>query len=545
MKYKEKLLNEIDEVSSIINDIEILESNKEKLSNLKNEINDFGIFVPLVGGFNAGKSSLINKYLDNDILPIDIVPETALAAEIKYSDEEKVIAHNNSGSIEEFSIEEIENIESKKYKYLEVYQKNNKIERLQNKDITLVDMPGLDSGIEDHNKAIFNYIKDGVYYIVLTDIDHGLKGSVINFLKELNIYDMEFSVLLTKTDIKPPTDISNMYDATEKNLKNLFGQNKFLGKISSVTDNINDFENILNNINKSKIYKQNFNHKLITALDIIIKELNLKLEYFDVDTEVIDAKIEEINTKIEEIESSLDRESEKIENEFTNNTKRMIISDVRNILLTNINRLVESAKNNTQDFQRTVNEIIRPVLVKSTNDNIFLVLEQSFDNINANMESVFSSISGTENELPNISKKLETLKDKTDVGRLKDIISVLAIITDKIAPWLEVILMFLPDIIKLFSNQEKKIRNKIENEVIPQITDKLETELYESLETTKSQFITNMRKEINQEKNDLNKTLQKIKEDKKIKIENVKKEKEYYKENIDKLREIKFEFASL
>lgn len=545
MSYKKKLLNEIEETEQVLDNVEILESNEKKLLNLKNEINDFEIFVPLVGGFNAGKSSLINKYLDNDILPTDIVPETALAAEIRYSNEEKVIAHNNSDNNEEFSIEQIKNLDSKKYDYLEVYQRNSKIKKLEKEDIILVDMPGLDSGIADHNKAIFNYIKDGVYYIVLTDIDHGLKGSVINFLKELNVYNMDFSVLLTKTDIKTQNNINEMFNKTENALNNIFGMNKYLGKISSVNGDINDFENVLDNIDKSNIYKQNFTPKFINILDIIIKELNIKLQYCDVDTEVIDAKIEEINTKIKEIEDSLEQESDKIDKEFINNTKKRIITDIRNALLANINRLVESAKNNTQDFQRTVNEVIRPVLLKSTNDNISLVLEQSFDNINANMQSVFSKISKTKSELPNITEKLEVLKDKTSNSKLKEIIGVLAIITDKIKPWLEVVIMFLPDIIKLFSNQDKKIRNKIENEIIPQITNKIETELHESLEETKSQFINNMRDEINQEKANLNETLEKIKKDKKEKIKNVKNEKEFYKENISKLREIKFKFANL
>ena len=56
------------------------ESDKEALiSSLEK---DSFIKVPFVGDFNAGKSSLINSMLGIDILPTNILPETAVSYEL-------------------------------------------------------------------------------------------------------------------------------------------------------------------------------------------------------------------------------------------------------------------------------------------------------------------------------------------------------------------------------------------------------------------------------------------------------------------------------
>ena len=46
--------------------------------------------VPFVGDFNAGKSSLINSFLGIDLLPTNILPETAVSYELYYSEQERL-----------------------------------------------------------------------------------------------------------------------------------------------------------------------------------------------------------------------------------------------------------------------------------------------------------------------------------------------------------------------------------------------------------------------------------------------------------------------
>ena len=145
------------------------------------EIETFKAAVPVVGGFNAGKSSMINCFLNRDeLLPIAIVPETAIAAEIRYAADEFVQAYGVDGAKTRYELSDIKNIPANTTKYLEVFVKNDEIKKLN--DIILVDMPGLDSSIDAHNKAILNYISQGVYYIVAVDAEMGMEKSVLDFI---------------------------------------------------------------------------------------------------------------------------------------------------------------------------------------------------------------------------------------------------------------------------------------------------------------------------------------------------------------------------
>lgn len=58
------------------------------------QIENFVMRVPLVGLFSAGKSTLINKLINDNLLSVQITPETAMAVEFYYTDkDEKFIGH--------------------------------------------------------------------------------------------------------------------------------------------------------------------------------------------------------------------------------------------------------------------------------------------------------------------------------------------------------------------------------------------------------------------------------------------------------------------
>lgn len=63
------------------------------------------VCTPIIGKFSSGKSALINTILGytRRILKEDITPETAVPAEIVYSDsEDRIIVVNNDNTYKEF-----------------------------------------------------------------------------------------------------------------------------------------------------------------------------------------------------------------------------------------------------------------------------------------------------------------------------------------------------------------------------------------------------------------------------------------------------------
>ncbi len=59
------------------------------------------------GEFSAGKSTLLNRFLGNSVLPTGITPETSLATELHYSANERIEAFsNNDEKTESFELNE-------------------------------------------------------------------------------------------------------------------------------------------------------------------------------------------------------------------------------------------------------------------------------------------------------------------------------------------------------------------------------------------------------------------------------------------------------
>lgn len=512
MDYKNKILPLFDRVKEIAEkhsvSKEILAANKV----LQTETQNFKIFIPLLGTFNAGKSSLLNALLQKEILPQNIVPETTIACELRYGAKEKLVAHKKTGETEEFSVEEISGISPKQYTHIEIYQNNDILRELSN--IVLVDMPGLDSSIEEHNQAIVNYIKQGVYYIVLADVEFGLKESVLNFLYELNAYDIDFSILISKIDHKLPEDVELVQENVKMTAKNITGKNVTVGKVSTKLNDISDFISLLKNIDQTNVIVENLQPKILKSIEQVSKDIDVRIKHYSIDTVEIDQKIRGLESGIVEIEREIDFQSQQIDRKFSGETVETILNDVQQILHENMYSLVRAAKSGGDHLNREINHLIRPTLIQSVNHNISEVFSHSFVDITGKMDKLGDSLELITSTLKEGSERATTLLDIVSDPKFRTVVGGLALTTSIVAPWIELVIFFLPEIIKLFSNQDQQIQEQIERQVIPEITSKLRPEIKQNLMVIKDQFIQEMRSEIESNKSELISSLQQAKIDK-------------------------------
>ena len=77
------------------------------------KINNTELIVPVVGGFSAGKSTLINQFLGENILSTALTPETALATELRYSENSYIKAIKKDDTFDKYEISEIDIIKEK------------------------------------------------------------------------------------------------------------------------------------------------------------------------------------------------------------------------------------------------------------------------------------------------------------------------------------------------------------------------------------------------------------------------------------------------
>lgn len=119
-------------------------------------VNTGKLIVPVVGEFSAGKSSLLNKFIGKSILSVGINPETAIPSELYFSESEYCEGVDGSGNVVRLS----ESTDTKNFICLRRYINSQTLKNLE--PIVLVDMPGFDSPLNEHNRAIFNYLDKGV-----------------------------------------------------------------------------------------------------------------------------------------------------------------------------------------------------------------------------------------------------------------------------------------------------------------------------------------------------------------------------------------------
>ena len=126
IKTQKKYIDYLEVVTNQLQNINIDTSRyKDYILKIKNT----ELIVPVVGGFSAGKSTLINHYLGDEILSTSLTPETALATELRYSSKNYIQAIKSDESFDIFELNQSNEIKDNaaKYKYLKLYLNNDKL----------------------------------------------------------------------------------------------------------------------------------------------------------------------------------------------------------------------------------------------------------------------------------------------------------------------------------------------------------------------------------------------------------------------------------
>ena len=169
-------------------------------------LDEFHVVTPVVGKFSAGKSSLLNALLGKsrlgkDYLHTQITPETAVPTEIRYDSEERILLHRKDGTQEEITLEAFtaEEYRSESLHSIELSLPSDALRDIA--AVKIVDMPGFDSGIEMHNRAIDDYLPKSHAYIITFEASEPLiADSIVRFLQELKLHEMPVRLVLTKAD---------------------------------------------------------------------------------------------------------------------------------------------------------------------------------------------------------------------------------------------------------------------------------------------------------------------------------------------------------
>ena len=243
-------------------------------------------YLTFWGHYSAGKSKLINRIIERDLLPVQTRETTAILTYIQYGEEERCLFYYEDGSIKTYEINVLKDVfqnttsfeDIDKIDHIEVYINNN----LLKNGLILVDTPGINTIIQKHqNLAIDSIEQSGRIIYVL--------GSALT-----NIY-----LALEKEKEELAAIIEGEYEyipvSNEKDSKWFKNIDKIKDLLLKISNDISKEMDTLIKEKKERVIKK------------YIEELKENKKYLD---NILENKLENINSEINNCEEEIDFLSE-------------------------------------------------------------------------------------------------------------------------------------------------------------------------------------------------------------------------------------------
>ncbi|GCF02993.1 dynamin family protein [Helicobacter pylori] len=458
----------LEQVLEVLKEVEI---DKTECSTLLESIQKQQLVIPVVGNFSAGKSTLLNRFLEKSVLPTAITPETSLATELHYSANERIEAFsNNDEKAESFELNEqsfeVIKENAPKYSYLKVYLNN---EALKNSaPLVFVDMPGFDSPISSHTHAILEYLERGVHFVILTSAEEGaLTKRMVRELKNLLEFEKGLSFILSKTNLRTPSQVEEISHCIQEQIQDHLDLTTHL--IYSNKDN-NALLEVADKIDAEKLFKSLYLERLKSLNFRLQNSLKSVIEGFDYSKEKALEEIKALDLGVKDIEKTYEKLRANLEEEYSSvavgSVVKKVIEDVREQ-----KPYLASLTNKPNELNSEIESIMQQSLIKNAKleiEKINLSFSKDFHAEFENLNKFSSDLSvNLEHGIESGINALSVILSKNPVTRS------FALILQGLKPLLKDLLTLLPNIIASFFRNEEKERTKLENlievKVIPEV----------------------------------------------------------------------------
>lgn len=516
---KAKFSATLRELVEIENDSGIPSQRTEKL---KNAVDNMNLLVPVVGEFSAGKSSLLNKFIGKKILSVGMAPETAVPAELYYSETEY-----DEGVRPDGGVERISDVSGAASRFVCVRHHINSQFLKDIQPLVLVDMPGFDSPLDAHNRAIFNYLDKGCHYVVLTPVDAGtVSSSMSKQIQNILSFGKKCTFFLSKTDLRSDEEVEQVKNELATELSSLTGENETVYPINQ--NDISLFSNFAKALNPDELYKTTFESTVKDSCYDVKASLNTKISALKLDKTKNAHAVEELKNSVQKIQ---DKKARLIEN-ARKNTFAEEADNVANAVGQALNSQIESLaavamSGGKEALQEEINSIVQSTVVSKINSVIASVSAKFTTEFNkeiSNLDDVLKEYNASDfiGKLQNsarnlwdsgtsaVTEFLSARKGKTaERGKVAATLftaaaGVFSAATTIFAPVVEVIIILLPTILNaVFEKvQEQRQKEKIKQAImgqIPVIKREIRTKVSQVLQENSASMITSISEKYDEE----------------------------------------------
>jgi GTP-binding protein EngB required for normal cell division len=196
------------------------------LSTTQASVGQDEIGVAVLGRFKAGKSSFLNHFIGRNLLPVGVVPVTAVVTEICYGVREEARVHHRDGSGPEVPLDQIGGYISEKenpqnFKQVDLITVElPELRRLRR--LKFVDTPGLESALSHNTQTSLDWLPNVGLALVAVSVDPPLSQRDIDLLKSLYQYTPKVAVLLTKADLLSESELAEVVEFVRSQLARNF-----------------------------------------------------------------------------------------------------------------------------------------------------------------------------------------------------------------------------------------------------------------------------------------------------------------------------------
>ena len=366
--------------------IKKLRENLEKMASMKHKygltassietyIKDtehFQVVTPLIGEFSTGKSSLINTLLNRKLLGEGIEPKTAVPTEICYGSQEQAIIYAKDGNIKTLSLDDFQNMELsvEEVKKVQLHIDAPFLNEIDS--VKIVDMPGYNSGIELHNRAIDDYLPNSQAYILTFQArTPTIQEDMANFLKELKLHEVPVYLMITKAKSVLEQELKDCVEHIKADAQKYLGLSDVNIGVTNAKGKDKDiafFEESLRDIAKQskEIFAKDMELHLAKEGKDLAIYLQTSLKQTDLTPSELEAEIDSAQHNLKSLQDKL----ENLKNEF-NRQLDTCVSNIKGSLASSLDGVAPELENmlvNGLDIRDKLNMVLRETVINAIHD---------------------------------------------------------------------------------------------------------------------------------------------------------------------------------
>lgn len=306
------------------------------------------VVISVMGQFNAGKSTFINSILDDSLLPVGVVPTTAIPSYITYGIQLDIDGVDFQDNYREFN----ENYFSKLNKeFTESYPLHRIIKHFvirYEKDLlkgkTFLDTPGIQSLDEiDKQKAIESIQESDVVFWLINITDGDINQESIRFLKEF-MEQKTLYIVVNQADRESPKNALKIKNQIQNSLRE--NQISFKDCIIYSSKVSNYREELLKIITYMDLAKPlNFREYILNLLDRILDEVVAELKKHKEEKFIIQNQLKENENAIQKGYGTLNSTVDEMDNFVKSGVKKSLFPFNKKYIIKDYSKFIKNYKN--------------------------------------------------------------------------------------------------------------------------------------------------------------------------------------------------------